>query len=1155
MRRLVAILTVLACLNVAGHHPAAATRGRMAGSLSNPVDNGPDAGQAGSGEGRYQLLQQPTVSRTHIVFVYAGDLWSVPRDGGAAARLTTGTGVESNPKFSPDGTQVAFTGEYDGNTDVFVVPAAGGVPKRLTWHPSADTVLGWTPDGKRVLFSSGREAYSRYSEMFTVPVAGGPAEKLPIPTGFEASYSPDGTKIAYDPLPRAFNAWKRYRGGQASAIWIATLANSAIERVPRETSNDVAPMWVGNTIYFLSDRSGPFTLYSYDLAAKRVARVIDNDGLDVKSASSGPDAIVYEQFGSLHLFDPKTGRSKPVPVTIAGDLPEVREHFVRVGSRLAGAHISPTGVRALFEARGEILTVPAEKGDARDLTNTPAVMEREPAWSPDGKTIAYLSDESGEYMLHLRPQDGTGTVTKIALVEKPGQKPSYYSDLSWSPDSKKIAYGDAHLGLWYIDVEAKKPVRVDTARYSGGLVPAWSPDSKWLTYAKPLPSALSAIYVYSLADGKTTQVTDGMSDAQHPVFDREGRYLYFTASTDIGASLEFDLHAATRQVTRSVYLVVLAKDQPSPLAPESDEEKPADERKPVEPAEASAGAKPPAPAPGEPARPEGGRAAAAPRVPAVKIDFDNILQRVLALPMPPRRYAGLLAGKPGVLLIAERPAAAPGAGGGPAGFVIHRFDLKARKSDVVVSNVSSFDLAENGEKYLYRQGERWYIAQLRPMPAGPAAGGQPTPAGPGGAGPGGQAGAGALATENIEVKVDPRAEWRQMFHEVWRIEREFFYDPNYHGLNLAEAEKRYEPYLAAVASRADLNYLFNEMLGNITVGHMYVRGGEMPDVKRVQTGLLGADYAIENGRYRFARVYNGENWNPQLRAPLTQPGVNVTAGEYLLAINGRDIRPTDNIYSFFEGTATKSVVLRVGPSPAGDGARDVTVVPVASETALRNLAWIEGNRRYVDKVSGGKIAYVYMPDTSGPGLTSFNRYFFAQVGKDAVILDERFNGGGSLATDIIEYLQRKLMTGVAPRDGDDTWQPQGAIYGPKAMIINEYAGSGGDAMPWLFKKAGLGPLVGKRTWGGLVGIGGYPALMDGGSVTAPSIAVWNTATSQWEVENHGVDPDIEVEMDPALVRQGKDPQLDKAIEAVMAALAKNPVRIPTRPAYPNYQKR
>jgi len=1085
------------------------------------------------------LLQQPALSRTQIVFVFAGDLWSVPRDGGTATRLTSGVGIESHPVFSPDGTQIAFTGEYDGNVDVFVMPASGGIPRRLTWHPASDTALAWMPDGKRILFTSPREAYSRFSEFFTVPVTGGPEEKLPLPMGYEASYSPDGLRLAYDPLPRAFTAWKRYRGGEASAIWLVTLESSRIEKLPRERWNDFEPMWVGNRIYFLSDRNGPVALFLYDLQTKKTAQVVENNGLDLKSASAGPDGIVYEQFGSLHIYDLKTGKTKPVPIVVNADLPEVREHYAKVGSRLTNAHVSPNAARALFEARGEIITVPAEKGDVRNLSNTPAVMEREPSWSPDGKTIAYFSDESGEYALHLRPQDGTGQVVKIKLNDKP----SFYSGARWSPDSKKIAYRDAHLGLWYVDIETQKSVRMDTALYNSDLAPSWSPDSKWVAYAKRLRNSLSAVFLFSLGDGKVTQLTDGMSDARHPVFDKDGKYLYFTASTDVGPSLEFDLHAATRQVSRSIYLVVLSKDEPSPLAPESDEEK-AGAGSQGEAARQAAQT-------GEQPRPEGGRGAAAIPV-TVRIDFDNILQRVLALPMPPRRYASLQVAKAGVLLAIESPAAGSGGPGMPQGATVHRYDLKARKSDVAVSNVSSFEIAQNGEKMLYRQGERWYITQIRPMAQGGAAG-APAPAAAAAPSPVGAV-TGALQTENIEVKVDPRAEWREMFDDVWRIEREFFYDPNLHGLDIAAMKQKYGPYLDQLGSRADLNYLFNEMLGNITVGHMYVRGGEMPEVKRVQTGLLGADYTIENGRYRFARVYNGENWNPQLRAPLTQPGINVAASEYLLAVSGREVRPTENIYSFFEGTADKSLVLRVGPNPNGEGARDVTVVPIASETGLRNLAWIENNRRYVDKMTNGRVAYVYMPDTSMPGLTSFNRYFFAQVGKEGVIIDERFNGGGSLATDIIEYLRRPLMTGVAPRDGDDTFQPQGAIYGPKAMIINEFAGSGGDAMPWLFKMAGLGPLIGKRTWGGLVGIGGYPVLMDGGTVTAPSIAVWNANTSQWEIENNGIAPDIEVELDPTLVRQGKDPQLDRAIEAVMQALAKKPVVMPKRPAYPNYKK-
>lgn len=1065
------------------------------------------------------LYQQPALSRAHIAFVYAGDIWTVAREGGEARRLTTGPGAERNPSFSPDGSQLAFTGEYDGNIDVYVVPAAGGVPKRLTWHPAPDTVRGWTPDGKRIVFTSTRTAYSRFAELFTVGLDAAFPEKLPLPAGYECSYSPDGTRVAYVPLGRAFTAWKRYRGGMATPIWIASLSNARIEKIPREISNDYEPMWAGDRIYFLSDRSGPVSLFCYDTRSKQVKQVLENRGLDLKSASAGPGGIVYEQFGSLHLYDFKSGKASPLKIHLAGDLPEVRERLVNAGKRLRSAHISPTGARAIFEARGEIVTVPAEKGDARNLTNTPAVADRDPVWSPDGKRVAWLSDESGEYMLHLRAQSGLGEVTAIRLGEQPG----FYAAPKWSPDGTKIAYLDSHLGIWYIDLTDKKPVKVDKDLYWGGafrgdLVPVWSPDSKWLAYARKLRNFMSAIFIYSVADAKSIQITDGMSDALYPVFDKDGKYLYFTASTDSGASLQPDIHSFSRPVTRSVYLAVLSKELPSPLAPESDEEKPAEEKKP------------------EPKKEE---PKSTPEKAAVKIDFDHIGQRILALPLPARRYAGLQAGKAGVLFAIEAPP--PGPGAMPAG-TVHRFDLKSRKSDVAIGGIQFFEISANGEKMLYRQGDKWVIATLRPMPTGS---GTPPPPPPGGEG--------ALKTESIEVRANPRAEWRQMYREAWRIQRDFFYDPNHHGLDLTAAAKKYEPYLENIASRTDLNYLFSEMLGEMTVGHLFVAGGDAPEVKRVECGLLGADYKIENGRYRFARVYNGENWNPQLKAPLTQPGVNVVAGEYLLAVNGRDLRASDNVYSFFEATAGKSVILRVGPDPSGANAREVTVVPVASETALRNLAWIEDNRRKVDRMTNGRVAYVYMPDTSIGGYTNFNRYFFAQVGKEAAIIDERYNGGGALATDIVEYLKRPLLSLVATRDGADEPQPQGAIFGPKVMIINEAAGSGGDAMPWYFRRAGVGKLIGKRTWGGLVGRAAAPPLLDGGFVSAPSSAVWNP-DGVYDIENQGVAPDIEVEFDPESVLKGRDPQLEKAVDVVMQELEKHPAPRPKRPPYPNYHK-
>ena len=1082
------------------------------------------------------LLQKPTLSRTHIVFAYGGDLWSVPREGGDAVRLTSGTGDETDPAFSPDGKQIAFTAEYDGNVDVFVVPASGGVPKRLTWHPAPDRVLGWTPDGKRIIFTSPRTAYSRFNELFTVPVEGGVEEKLPLPSGYQASMSPDGQSIAYEPIGKAFVMWKKYRGGQTARIWLARLSDSTVTKVPRTNSNDFNPMWAGERVYFLSDRNGPVTLCYYDVKSKTVVEAIPNRGLDLKSASLGPDAIAYEQFGGISIYDLKSGKTKPVPIRVQGDFPELRTRLVDVGRRLSSPAVSPSGARAVFAARGEIITVPADKGDPRNLTNTPGVMERDPQWSPDGRSIAYLSDESGEYALHIRPQTGATEVKKIEL------KAGFYRAPRFSPDSKKIALVDTFSRLWYVDLDTSKQIEVDQDTYqmrSGDIAGAWSPDSKWLAYSKVLPNSLSAIHLYSIADRKSTQVTDGLSDATNPAFDNDGKYLYFTASTNSGESLGLDIHAVGRTSSSSIYLAVLDKAQTSPFAPESDEEKVAEDKKAADAAKPDAANAPPSSGSRpDPAKPK-------PGPPDVKIDLDGIDQRILSVPLPPRRYTALQVGKPGTLLALEAPGGGDGAVVVP-GQIVHRYDLKTRKSDVPLTGVNNFQMSAGGEKALYRQGENWIIAALRPMAAGPG-GAAPPPAVPP------TAASGALKTSGIEVRVDPVQEWKQMYREAWRVERDWFYDRNLHGLDVKAAEKQYEPYLRNVSSRADLTYLFQEMLGNLTVSHMGTGGGDTPEVKRVQTGLLGADYEIASGRYRFSRVYSGENWNPQLRAPLTQPGVNVKAGEYLLAVNGREVRPPENVYSFFEGLAGKSAVLRVGPDASGVGAREVTVVPVTDEVRLRNLAWIEENRRKVDQMSGGKVAYIYMPDTANGGLAAFNRYFYAQIGKQAAIVDERFNGGGLLATDIAEILNRKPLSAAANRAGSDIVQPQG-IFGPKVMIINERAGSGGDAMPWYFKRTGVGKLIGTRTWGGLVGMAGGPPLMDGGFVGAPSSGIYNPLSGEWEVENVGVPPDIEVEQDPALVRKGRDPQLEKAVEIVLEELKKNPPPVLRRPPFPTYNR-
>ena len=1082
------------------------------------------------------LLRDPAISQTQIAFSYGGDLWIVDRAGGDARRLTGDVGIEANPMFSPDGSTVAFTGEYDGNEDVYVIPAAGGIPKRLTSHPSSDQVAGWSRDGKRILFRSDRNSYSRFNRLFAVATEGGLPAELPLPMAEQGALSPDGARLAYVPFTNFKESWqalrglKHYRGGTASPIWIATLADSSIEKVPRQDSNDSSPMWVGDRVFFLSDRSGPVTLFAYDTRTKQLAQVSHNTA-DIKSASAGPDAIVYAQVGSLHVLDPASGRDRTVEIRANGDFPAIRAHFAKAADQVQNANVSPSGARAVFEAHGEILTAPAEHGDIRNLTNSPAVMERDPAWSPDGKWVAYLSDESGEYALHLRSQDAVGETKKIALGA------SFYYSPTWSPDSKRIVFSDKALNLWFVDVTATPravPTKIDTTSYDvgpgSGLNPSWSPDSLWIAYTKQLRSGMRAVFIYSVAQRAAHQVTDGLSDAAYAVFDRNGRYLYFTASTDVGPVWASSMAGFRVPVTRSGYLIVLRKTDKSPLAPQTDEE--------ISGAADELGCKPEEP-------PSKAGSEATP--PAVQVDVENIDQRVLALPFPARNYYGLLAGKRHTLFLLEGPAIDEG---GFAPLTAHRFDLCSRKTDKVLENVGGFFVTANAEKALYEQlppanpvssaqpgrpHGRWFI---RPVDAlgKPSEPGKPD---------------GSVDLDSMQVNVDPRGEWKQMFREVWRIERDFFYDPNLHGAKIEALIAAYEPYVEQLMSRGDLNYVFADMLGDITAQHVYIRGGDRPSVKQVTGGLLGADYAIDNNRYRFARVYRGENWNPDLRAPLTEPGVDVHEGEYLLAVNGQDVRGSDELFAFFQETAGKSVQLRVATDANGGGARTVSVVPIGSERSLRLHAWMDDNRRKVDQLSGGRVAYVYLPDTAAGGFTNFNRYYFAQSDKQAAIIDERFNGGGFLADYIVDWLKRPLLAAAKNREGLDNYVPQ-TIFGPKVMLINEYAGSGGDALPWMFRRMNIGQLIGTRTWGGLIGIGGYPPLMDGGTVTAPRWGVYNPDTGEFDVENKGIAPDIEVELDPRAWRQGHDPQLEKAVAVTLDELKLHPAAPIKKPKFPVY---
>ena len=1070
------------------------------------------------------LAQSPALSKTQVVFAYGGYLWSVPREGGDARQLTTG-GHEGGPQFSPDGKWIAFTGQYDGNVDVFVIPAEGGEPKRLTWHPGTDAAVGWTPDSKRVLFVSDREAYADFTRLYTVPAEGGVAEVLPMWRAFEGSLSPDAARVAYVPNFQWQTAWKRYRGGQTTPIYIVRMSDLALEKVPRENSNDKNPVWFGDTVYFLSDRNGPVTLFAYDTKAKTVKQVIANQGLDFKSLSVGPDALIYEQFGGIYLFNPSSGKSSRVDIRIAGDLPATRAHYEKVNDKIQNAAISPSGMRAVFEARGEIFSVPAEKGDIRNLTRTSAAAERDPAWSPDGKSIAFFSDESGEYALHIVDQSGSGAVKKINL----GNPPSFFYNPLWSLDSKKIAYTDKRLNIWYVDVDKAIPVKVATDRFddpTSAMNPSWSPDSKWLTYSKFLENHLHTVFVYSLESGKESQITDGISDARYPVFDKGGKSLIFAVSTDVGLSAGWlDLSSLQHPLLRHIYAAVLKKGDASPVEPQSDEEKAAEEKK-----EAGDKGKDPDKSKEAEKGKEGDKKDEKKETVKVVIDLDGIGQRIVALPIKPANYIALDTGKAGTLFLSEIvdvPRFEPT----PA--TVSKFEFESRKTEPFLSGITGFGVSASGEKVLYRQGPGWFIAKTDAAP---------------------KPGDGALKLDEMEAYVDPRAEWNQMYHEVWRIERDFLYDPNHHGLNLPAAEKKYSVYLKGLGGRADLNYLFDEMLGEITIGHMFIAGGDVPKPNQVRGGLLGADYKVESGRYRFARIYNGENWNPELRAPLTQPGVDVKVGDYLLDVEGRDVRPPAEVYSFFENTAGKQIKIKVGPNPDGKDSREVTVVPLPNEFALRNRAWEEDNRRKVDQLSGGKLAYVHVPDTAVGGWLNFNRFYFAQVGKQAAVIDERYNHGGFVADYIIDMLKRPMRNCAITREGEKFCSPAAQIYGPKTMIINEMSGSGGDALPWMFKQDKVGPLVGMKTWGGLVGIWNYPPLLDGGFVTAPRGAIYGLH-GEWEVENHGIAPDIEVENDPASVAAGRDPQLEKAVEVTMDALKKNPVVIPDHPAYPNYHKK
>jgi tricorn protease len=1103
-----------------------------------------------------RMLRSPTVSATHIAFAYANNIWVVERKGGVARRLTSFQGQTTNPRFSPDGKWIAFSGQYAGNTDVYVIPAEGGEPKRLTWHPGGDEVQGWTPDGTSIVFASSRASWapSGAPRFWTVPLVGGVEEPMALPRAYQGKISPDGKYVAY----RMNNSWdeerRNYRGGQNRPIWIVDLKTYDLVTPPWTDSKDMDPVWVGDVVFFISDRDGVANVWSYDTKAKRLVQVTKFTDFDVKTLDAGAGAIVFEQAGVIHELDPKNGRDKVVTITAVGDFPWMMPRWEDVSSRMTNIQLSPTGKRVVVEARGEIFTIPAEKGDVRNLTNSAASAERDPAWSPDGKFISYFSDKSGEYKLVIEEQDGLKPPREIALP-----RPTHYYTPSWSPDGRKILYTDTNLNVWVLDVATgqAKTVGRDAWMVPRRTVnPTWSPDSKWVAYSAHLDSLYKAIFVSNIETGETKPVTDGLADAMWPVWDGSGKYLWFLASTDLGlASQWLDMTSYDHTENFGLYCVVLKKGEPSPLLPESDED-------------SGIGSAPSPGAPGAGGR--GGRGAGggegaaepaaggdqmqAPRgarqMVTVQIDFDRLQQRVLPIPgVPERPYASLKAGVAGTVFYLEP--AATGAGG--AGGTLHRYRLSDRRAAPFVTGAVEFAVSADGRKLLYRAGG-----------GGGAAGG-----GRGGAAAAGPslflvdadrtpppAGQGRL-TATLRMYLEPKLEFAQIFNEGWRNQRDYLYVPNTHGADWPRMKTMYGQFLPSINHRADLNYLLDMMGAEIAIGHSYVRGGDMPEVPSSPGGLLGADFAIEGGRYKITRIYDNESWNPELRAPLSAPGVDVSVGDFILAINGIELKAPGSIYRLLDGTASRQTVLAVNARPVMEGARQVTVVPVANEQGLRTRAWVESNRRLVEKLSNSQLAYVYLPNTGQPGYTSFNRYYFSQQDKKGVVVDERFNGGGSAADYIIDVLQRGFDGYFNNVAGDRVpfTSPAAGIWGPKVMIINEQAGSGGDLMPYMFKFRKLGLLVGKRTWGGLVHTADTPGFIDGGSMIAPRGGFFSK-DGRWAVENEGTAPDIDVENTPKEVIGGHDPQLERAVQEALRMLKEKPVdRMMKEPPSPTWGKR
>jgi len=1082
---------------------------------------------AGSAQAATKLLRFPDIQGDKVAFCYGGDLWTAPADGGNATRLTAHPGYELFPRFSPDGRWIAFTGQYDGGEQVYVIPSSGGIPRQLTFYPARgplpprwgydNQVYDWTADGKSILFRSMRYGASLTdTRLFLVSLDGGLPRPLPLPQSGGGDLSPDGTKVAYSPLVRDFRTWKRYEGGWAQELYVFDLGTYELTRVTDHPRADRDPMWIGNTIYFSSDRDGTLNLYAFDLDTGETAQLTRSRTWDVRWPSDdGTGRIVYELNGELQVFDIAAGREQPISIVVPDDGLSMRPARISAAGNIEGFELSPKGERALFVARGDIFTAPIEKGPTRNLTRSSGAHDKWARWSPDGRKIAYVSDADGEEEIYLVDQDGTGEPEQIT---RGGQAMRYAPE--WSPDGSRLAFGDKSGRLYVLDLEGRTPELIADEERGQLRDYVWSPHGGYLAFSMSDPSGFQSIYVWSAANGELHRVTGPEFNEFGPAWDPEGNYLYYMSDREFApqiAAFEWN-YAADRETY--IFAVALRADVPHPFPPESDEvtldeEDDADGESTEDE--------------DEDGDDDGENGDDDEDTTPIVIDFDGLAGRVARVPVEADNYGDLSATEGHLLYVRGTPFYYGRQSDTQPALQI--FSFEKREAKTLAEETQGYALAADGSKVLVRHESGFKIYDV---------------------GFEGGDSAKDVSTAGLVVDRVPAEEWAQIFDEVWRRYRDFFYVENMHGYDWEALRRQYRPLLEHVAHRSDLNYLIGEMIAELSVGHTYISGGDFEIPERPQVALPGAELELDAdaGRYRIVRILQGQNEEDRYRSPLTEIGVEVEEGDYVLAIDGEELRGTDNPYRLLLHKADRPVELTVNGAPEMEGARKVIFNPVTSEASLRYLSWVEGNRRKVDEMTDGRVGYIYIPDMGSDGIREFIKWYYGQIRKEGLIVDVRGNGGGNVSQMLIERLRRELLGTRFSRNSDTPGTYPGSVfYGPMVCLLSEDSASDGDIFPHMFRQAGLGPLIGKRSWGGVVGITNRGTLIDGGTIYVPEFGT-NAIDGSWVIEGYGVEPDIVVENDATSILAGRDPQLERGVEEVMKMIRQDPKKLPERPADP-----